>query len=93
MNTDKTTSSTRPPIAAEIMRMSKPWEIPLSSSPSVLPCTAEVGTSGKGKGVCRFLLGAEGLRTNVEGGVKLLDDMVALQKLQAFGHMLLIFLL
>ena len=44
MNTDKTTSSTRPPIAAEIMRMSKPWEIPLSSSPSVLPCTAEVGT-------------------------------------------------
>lgn len=88
MNTDRTTSSTRPPMAAEIMRMSIPWEMPLLSSPSVLPCTADVGTSGEAKGVCRFLLGAEGLGINAEEGVKLSDGSAARQKLQALGHML-----
>lgn len=52
------------------------YPVPVSWSQHVIPKKTSL-PSGKGKGVCRFLLGAEGLRTNVEEGVKLLDDMVA----------------
>lgn len=47
MNTNRTTSSTRPPIAAPMMRMRVDWETPLSSPPSLSRGTAVVGTEIK----------------------------------------------
>lgn len=47
MNTNRTTSSTRPPIAAPMMRMRVDWETPLLSPPSLSRATAVVGTEIK----------------------------------------------
>lgn len=47
MNTNRTTNSTRPPIAAPMMRMRVDWETPLSSPPSLSRATAVVGTEIK----------------------------------------------
>ena len=44
MKTNKTTSSTRPPIAAQMMRMSVDWETPLLSPFPLRADTAVVCT-------------------------------------------------